>query len=92
MAVEKLAPNGFPEDWLRRRAQERTHEVLGEAARKVSEEFRASHPDIDWRGLIGQRNVLAREYGRINHRLLFEAANRRLPALIRRLQKLLERI
>jgi uncharacterized protein with HEPN domain len=36
--------------------------------------------------------VLAREYGRINHPLLFEAANRRLPALIRRLQKLLERI
>lgn len=92
MTVEKLAPDAFLEDWLRRRALERTLEVLGEAAGKVSEEFRAAHPDIDWRGLIGQRNVLAHEYGRINHRLLFEAANRRLPPLIRRLQELLERI
>ncbi len=69
MTVEKLAPDDFLEDWLRRRALERTLEVLGEAARKVSEEFHAAHPDIDWRGLIGQRNVLAHEYGRINHQL-----------------------
>jgi uncharacterized protein with HEPN domain len=92
MAVEKLTPGAFLEDWLRRRALERTLEVLGEAARKVSEDFRATHPDIDWRGLIGQRNVLAHEYGRINHRLLFETANRRLPPLIRRLQDLLDRL
>lgn len=91
MAVENLTPDAFVEDWLRRRALERTLEVLGEAARKVSEEFRTAHPDIDWRGLIGQRNVLAHEYGRINHRLLFEAANDRLPALIARLEEILDR-
>ena len=64
--------------------------MLGEAARKVSAEFQSAHPDIDWRGLIRQRNVLAHEYGRIDHRLLFEAANDRLPLLITRLQGLLD--
>lgn len=39
MTVDKLTPDAFLEDWLRRRALERTLEVLGEAARKVSEEF-----------------------------------------------------
>ncbi len=61
MTVENLTPDVFVEDRIRRRALERTLEVLGEAARKVSEESRAAHPDIDWRGLIGQRNVLAHE-------------------------------
>ena len=90
MTVEDTTCDTFMEDWLRRRALERTLEVLGEAARKVSDEFQSAHPDIDWRGLIGQRNVLAHEYGRIDHRLLFEAATDRLPPLIARLQKLLD--
>lgn len=92
MTVEGATCDTFMEDWLRRRALERTLEVLGEAARQVSVEFQSAHPDIDWRGLIGQRNVLAHEYGRIDHRLLFEAAYRRLPALIRRLENLLNRL
>ena len=90
MTVEGATCDTFMDDWLRRRALERTLEVLGEAARKVSVEFQSAHPDIDWRGLIGQRNVLAHEYGRIDHRLLFEAANVRLPPLIARLQDLLD--
>jgi uncharacterized protein with HEPN domain len=89
MAVEGVAREAFLGDWLRRRALERTLEVLGEAAKKVSADCQAAHPEIDWRGLIGQRNLLAHEYGRINHRLLFEAASDRLPRLIERLQGLL---
>lgn len=91
MTVESATCDTFMDDWLRRRALERTLEILGEAARKVSTEFQSTHPDIDWRGLIGQRNVLAHEYGRIDHHLLFEAANDRLPPLIARLQDLLDR-
>jgi uncharacterized protein with HEPN domain len=35
--------------------------------------------------------LLAHEYGCIDHRLLYEAANDRLPPLIARLQDLLDR-
>lgn len=38
MAVDGLQCDVFLEDWLRRRALERTLEVLGEAAKKVSAE------------------------------------------------------
>ena len=44
---------------------------------------------LDWRGLIGQRNILAHEYGRINHRLLYDAAGKRLPALIDALERII---
>ncbi|MCX6054235.1 MAG: DUF86 domain-containing protein [Chloroflexi bacterium] len=46
-------------------AVERTVEIIGEAARRVSEEFRNGYPEIPWRGMIAQRNVLAHEYGEI---------------------------
>ena len=33
-------------------AVERLVEIIGEAARRISEEFRQAHPEIAWRGII----------------------------------------
>lgn len=55
-------------------ALERLMELIGEAARRVSEDFQRAHPEIAWRKIIGLRNVLAHDYGHIDHRRLFLAA------------------
>jgi len=55
-------------------ALERLMELIGEAARRVSAKFQRAHPEIPWRKIIGLRNVLAHEYGHIDHRQLFLAA------------------
>ena len=47
-------------------AVERALEIIGEAARLVSPPFKANHAEIPWKEIIGQRNVLAHEYGEIN--------------------------
>ena len=39
--------------------------VIGEAAKRVSEKFKQSHSEILWKAIIGQRNILAHEYGEI---------------------------
>ena len=48
-----------------RYAVERQLMVIGEAAKHVSEESQEKHPQITWAQIIGQRNVLAHEYGEI---------------------------
>ena len=70
-------------------ALERLMELIGEAARRVSIEFQRAHPDIAWRKIIGLRNVLAHEYGRIDHRRLFFAATEDAAALSRILNAIL---
>ncbi len=42
-------------------AGERKIEIIGEAARRVSDEFKKSHTDIPWRRIVGQRHILAHE-------------------------------
>jgi uncharacterized protein with HEPN domain len=42
-------------------AVERTLEIIGEAARRISETYRQAHPEIPWQSIIFQRNVLAHE-------------------------------
>lgn len=70
-------------------ALERGIEIIGEAARRVSTPYMDSHPEIPWRQVIGQRNILALEYGQIDHELLYKTAIDDVPELILLLENLL---
>jgi len=69
-------------------AVERAIEIIGEAARRVSEDFRAGHPEIPWQNIIAQRNVLAHEYGEIKQELIWKVVTKRIPELIAVLEPL----
>ncbi len=79
----------FSEDEIRKLALERALEIIGEAARRLSQSFQDAHPEVPWRQVIGQRNILAHEYGRIDHAQLFHTATKDLPPLIENLRRLL---
>jgi len=74
------------ENW--RLAIERRIEIIGEAASHVSEAFRTAHPEIPWRPIVAQRNVLAHAYGEIDDRRIWEVATAHLSALIDLLEPL----
>lgn len=63
-------------------AVERAIEIIGEAAKHVSKEFQDEHPEISWSKIIGQRNVLAHEYGEIKQERMWIVASVRIPELI----------
>jgi uncharacterized protein with HEPN domain len=70
-------------------AIERALEIVGEAAGRVSKQFRDSHPEIPWRQIIGQRNVLAHEYGEIKQDRIWMVATENIPQLIDILEPLI---
>jgi uncharacterized protein with HEPN domain len=79
----------YEKDLLLKSAVERMIEIIGEAARGVSATLKDAHPEIPWKGIIGQRNVLAHDYGRIIHARIWDIATLRVPDLIRKLERLL---
>ena len=79
----------FLQDRILQLALERCMEILGEAARQVSETTRNSASDIAWKKIIGMRNLLAHEYGHVDHVLLYNTATRDIPQLIAALVVLL---
>jgi len=76
-------------DRMLRGAVERHLEIIGEAANRVSLSFREAHAEIPWQRIVAQRNVLAHEYGEIEHALVWRVATIRIPELIQQLQRLL---
>lgn len=69
-------------------AVERGIQIIGEAANRVSPVFQEAHPEIPWRKIVAQRNVLVHEYGDIEHALLWDLVQNHLPRLLQQLEKL----
>jgi uncharacterized protein with HEPN domain len=55
--------------------------VLGEAARARSPELRERYPDVPWREVIGQRNLVVHEYHRLDVDVLWSTAREAVPRL-----------
>jgi uncharacterized protein with HEPN domain len=80
---------GYARDKKLQLAVERAPEIIGEAARRVSETYRQAHPEVPWQSIIAQRNVLAHEYGEIKQELIWKVATIRIPELITLLERLI---
>jgi uncharacterized protein with HEPN domain len=81
------------EEFLRDRklqlAIERCVEIIGEASRRISDDFKKGHPEIPWGRILAQRNVLAHEYGEIKQERMWLVATVHVPALIPQLEAVL---
>lgn len=72
-------------------AVERSIEIIGEAARRVSQPFRETHPEIPWQSIIALRNVLAHEYAEVKQEAIWLVITENIPDLIQTLEALLTR-
>jgi uncharacterized protein with HEPN domain len=70
-------------------AVERRIEIIGEAARGLSEAFRASHPEVPWRPIMATRHILAHDYDEVNHDTVWRIIQDHIPPLIGQLVDLL---
>lgn len=63
--------------------------TVGEAATRVSPEFREAHVEIPWRRVVGMRNVLAHRYDAIDRERLLDTVAVHLPKLVEQLNAIL---
>jgi uncharacterized protein with HEPN domain len=64
----------FARDEVLRLAIERLIQIVGEAAWRLSREFKDSHPTIPWHKVEAQRHRLVHDYGRILPDLIWDVA------------------
>lgn len=70
----------------------RAIEVVGEAARRIPEEFKAEFPSVPWRELIAMRNILAHNYDGADPEIIHHTATSDFPALIKVLTEVATRL
>jgi uncharacterized protein with HEPN domain len=91
--IEKYTESGrtpFDEDELVQTWVIHHLQIIGEAARGLSETTITQHPEIPWRNIIGMRHILVHNYFGIDTAIAWRAVKGDLPDLKSNVQKLLE--
>jgi len=65
-------------------------EIIGEAAKRISEETKAAHPNLPWSDMIGMRNIMIHEYDNVDLSMVLETVKRDLPQLVEAIVKILQ--
>ena len=80
--------NQFLRNNLLQAAVERKVEIIWEAARLSSEDFKQAHPEVPWKGIVAMRHVLAHEYGEIKQDRMWAVATVHIRRLLPQLERL----
>ena len=89
-AMQSRSRSDISTDEMLQAALIRWMEVIGEAARRVPDEFRERYPGVPWRQTTDLRNVLIHDYDTIDLDLLWRIIQERLPALLEQLQAIID--
>ena len=67
----------------------RNFEVIGEAAKRVPDDYRARHPEIPWRSLTAFRDVLIHQYGGVDIAQVWQVVEDQVSGLAAAIQAML---
>jgi uncharacterized protein with HEPN domain len=88
-AVTGLTEGQWLADSVRRDAVMYRLIVIGEAASHLSAKFRARHPDINWRSIIGFRNFSIHEYFSVDWDIVWDTIANDLPIVAAQVAQIL---
>jgi uncharacterized protein with HEPN domain len=88
-ASQGLAKDEFHGDDTLKRAFVRSLEIIGEASKKVPNDMREKHPDVEWRLMAGMRDRLIHDYFGVDYDLVWDVVARKIPEVRERVRLIL---
>ena len=66
-------------------------QIIGEAVRSLSDDFKNNHPEIEWNKIKGMRNILVHHYFGIDKDIVWAVIEKDIPFLKKSLRKVSRR-
>ena len=91
-AYTKDGRDDFFSSTVKQDAVVRNLQTLAESASRISEALKAAHPEVDWRGMRGFRNVVVHDYLNVDYDLVWRMVARSLPPLKEGIARMLDEL
>ena len=85
-----MSENEFLANSMAHDAVVRQIEIIGEAARNISDEYRGKHSKLPWVNMTGIRNKIIYEYFNINYAIVWDTVRDDLPSLKKSIKKIIK--
>ena len=59
----------------------RNLEIIGEATKEIPSDVRKKHPEMDWKKIIGLRDVIAHRYFGVDSEIIWDIVKNKIPEL-----------
>ncbi|WP_353170086.1 DUF86 domain-containing protein [Flavobacterium sp.] len=74
--------DSFINDEILKRAVVRALEIVGEATKNLSLDFRLKYNQVPWKSMAGMRDKLIHDYMGVDYNLVFKTAKENVPELL----------
>ena len=64
-------------------------QIVGEATKRLSREFREQHPELPWDDMAGMRDIIVHQYDRIDLDLIWRTIQENIPEMLEAIAPLL---
>jgi len=79
----------FSENSMMQNACIRQLGIIGEACNRISDNIKAENTDIEWKAIIGLRNIVIHQYFGVDIHVIWEVIELELPKLKRQMVNLI---
>ena len=81
----------FLTDRKTRDAVVRNFEVMGEAAKNITADFKAMHPEVPWKTIAGLRDKLIHFYFGVDYKIVWNIVRKEFPKIIKPVTEILKK-
>ena len=87
---ENIDLEDFLENETLKRAFVRSLEIIGEAVKKLPNDFKNKHTSIEWKKIAGMRDKLIHKYFGVDYYIVWDIVKNHIPDLKKKIEEILK--